>query len=480
MEQIPKDQTIAMRQQLIGPSCQLFFKQDPLKIVRAKAQYMYDEKGIAYLDCINNVAHVGHCHPDVVQAGSDQMALLNTNNRFLHDNIVLCAERIVNTLPDNLEVCFFVNSGSEANDLALRLAQIHTGNKDVITLEHAYHGHLTSLIDISHYKFNLPGGVGQKKHVHLAHCPDTYRGRYRDNEYSVEEIGTLYAEEVRNLCDFATAQSGGVSAFIAESLLSCGGQVIPPKNYFKQVYEHIRNAGGICIADEVQVGFGRTGKHWWAFQDYNVKPDIVTMGKPMGNGHPIACLVTTKEIAESFFNTGVEYFNTYGGNPVSCAIANAVFDTIERENLREKAIIVGEYLLDCCQVLAKKHKYIGDVRGVGLFVGIDLVEDQETRKANKECAQTVVQRMRESNILVSADGPECNVIKLKPPMVFTKENVDEVVAILDRVLVEVRQRDKLEAKIKSLQNLVPSIIEEHSSKGQRPIRPTYKENIKSI
>ncbi|KAH1021438.1 hypothetical protein HUJ04_010954 [Dendroctonus ponderosae] len=480
MEQLPKEETIALREKLIGPSCQLFFRKDPLKIVRGKAQYLYDEKSNAYLDCINNVAHVGHCHPAVVQAGCDQMAVLNTNNRFLHDNIVVCAQKIVSTLPNKLEVCFFVNSGSEANDLALRLAQIHTGHRDVITLEHAYHGHLTSLIDISHYKFNLPGGVGQKKHVHLAACPDSYRGRYRDNEYSMDEIGTMYADEVGDLCEKSTQNEGGVSAFIAESLLSCGGQVIPPKNYFSRVYEHVRRAGGVCIADEVQVGFGRIGKHWWAFQNYNVQPDIVTMGKPMGNGHPVACVVTTREIADSFFNTGVEYFNTYGGNPVSCAIANAVFDTIENDNLMEQALIVGEYLLDSCQTLAKKHKQIGDVRGVGLFVGIDLVDDRDTRKANKECAQIVVQRMREERILVSADGPECNVIKFKPPMVFTKENVDEVVAMLDRVLTEVKHKERLDAKIKSLQNLVPAIIEEHSNKGQRPVRPIYKENIKSI
>ncbi|KAL1492144.1 hypothetical protein ABEB36_012632 [Hypothenemus hampei] len=480
MEQISKTETIALRKKLIGPSCQLFFRDDPLKIVRAKGQYMYDEQDTAYLDCINNVAHVGHCHPEVVNAGCNQMAVLNTNNRFLHDEIILCAQKIIDTMPDNLEVCFFVNSGSEANDLALRLAQIHTGNKDVITLEHAYHGHLTSLIDISHYKFNLPGGVGRKPHVHLASCPDSYRGRYRDNEYSLEEIGTLYAEEVKELCAFATSDGAGVSAYIAESLLSCGGQVIPPKNYFSQVYEHVRNAGGVCIADEVQVGFGRVGSHWWAFQDYDVKPDIVTMGKPMGNGHPVACVVTTRAIADSFFHTGVEYFNTYGGNPVSCAIANAVFNTIEKEHLREQASAVGKYLFERCQMLAKRHNYIGDVRGMGLFVGIDLVKDRETREANKECAQIVVQRMREEHILVSADGPECNVIKFKPPMVFTKDNVDTVINTLDQVLLEVRQRDRLEAKIKSRQNLVPSIIAEHASKAQRPVRAVYQDNVKSI
>ncbi|CAG9864279.1 unnamed protein product [Phyllotreta striolata] len=438
-----KEESIDLREKLIGESCQLFFRKNPLKIVRAQGQYMYDEKNDAYLDCINNVAHVGHCHPAVVKAGCDQMSLLNTNNRFLHDNILLCARKILNTLPENLSVCYFVNSGSEANDLALRLAQIHTGNKDVIALEHAYHGHLTSLIDISHYKFDLPGGVGQKEHVHVAPIPDTYRGKHRDSDHPSDRLGHLYAEEVKYLCDKIRETGKGVCAFIAESLVSCGGQVIPPRGYFNEVYDTVRSSGGVCIADEVQVGFGRIGKHWWAFQQYDVYPDIVTMGKPMGNGHPVACVVTTKEISDSFSKTGVEYFNTYGGNPVSCAIANAVFDTIEAENLRENAVVVGEYLLDNCQMLAKKHKAIGDVRGVGLFVGIDLVADRESREPDGRCAEFVHRRMREEHVLITIDGPHCNIIKFKPPMVFTKENVDAVVSTLDRVLKEYRETSEL-------------------------------------
>ncbi|XP_074025701.1 alanine--glyoxylate aminotransferase 2-like isoform X1 [Leptinotarsa decemlineata] len=479
MQQISKNETIALREKHIGKSCQLFFRQDPLKIVRAKGQYMYDERGDAFLDCINNVAHVGHCHPEVVRAGCEQMSILNTNNRFLHDNIVLCAKRIISTMPDELSVCFFVNSGSEANDLALRLAQIHTGNKDVIALEHAYHGHLTSLIDISHYKFNLPGGVGQKEHVHVASLPDSYRGKYRDSEYQKEEIGQLYADEVRDICTKIQEDGNGVCAFIAESMVSCGGQVIPPKNYFGEVYNHVRSAGGVCIADEVQVGFGRIGKHWWAFQQFDVLPDIVTMGKPMGNGHPVACVVTTQEIADSFMKTGVEYFNTYGGNPVSCAIANAVFDTIEKENLRENAVVVGEYLQDNCQMLAKKHKCIGDVRGVGLFVGIDVVQDRETRIPDTECAKFILQRMREEHILISLDGPHCNIIKMKPPMVFTKENVDEVVSTLDRLFKEYRH--KMEAFILSTPRSQTSNGEIKSMKEHRPIKPIFqKSKIKSI
>ncbi|RZB40958.1 alanine--glyoxylate aminotransferase 2-like, partial [Asbolus verrucosus] len=299
MESLSKKETMALREKHIGKSCQLFFREDPLKITRAKAQYMYDERGDAYLDCINNVAHVGHCHPAVVQAGCQQMSVLNTNNRFLHDNIVLCARRIISTMPDKLSVCYFVNSGSEANDLALRLAQIHTGNKDMITLEHAYHGHLTSLIDISHYKFNLPGGPPQKDHVHVASCPDIYGGKYRDCDHTKEELSKLYSNEIKNICAKVKEEKGeGICAFIAESLLSCGGQVIPPESYLKDVYDDVRAAGGVCIADEVQVGFGRLGKQWWGFQLHDVVPDIVTMGKPMGNGHPVAAVVTTEEIAD--------------------------------------------------------------------------------------------------------------------------------------------------------------------------------------
>jgi len=474
MEQMSKNDTISLREKHIGHSCQLFFRKDPLKIVRGQGQYLYDERNNAYLDCMNNVAHVGHCHPDVVKAGCDQMAILNTNNRFLHDNIVVCAQRLVSTMPEELSVCYFVNSGSEANDLALRLSQIHTGNKDIVTLEHAYHGHLTSLIDISHYKFNLPGGVGQKEHVHLAPSPDTYRGRYRDTEYPVEDLGHIYAEDVRDICQRLQARGKGVCAYIAESMLSCGGQIIPPQGYLKEVYENIRAAGGVCIADEVQVGFGRVGKYWWSFQMQGVVPDIVTVGKPMGNGHPVAAVITTKAIADSFSKTGVEYFNTYGGNPVSCAIANAVFDVIMRENLRENALVVGEYLLDCCQILAKKHKIIGDVRGVGLFVGIELVKDRETREPAKEIASYVTSRLREEHILMSTDGPDSNVLKLKPPMVFTRENVDEVIHTLDRIFKEVKEN--AEAPKMATRTRTDSC-----SKEARAMQPASKEAIiKSI
>ncbi|KAI4460257.1 ethanolamine-phosphate phospho-lyase [Holotrichia oblita] len=481
MEQLNKSETIALRREYIGQSCQLFFRKDPIKIVRAQGQYMYDERGNAYLDCINNVCHVGHCHPDVVKAACDQIATLNTNNRFLHDNIVLCAERILSTMPAELSVCYFVNSGSEANDLAIRLAQIHTGNKDIITLEHAYHGHLTSLIDISHYKFNLPGGVGQKDYVHLASCPDTYRGKFQTTDYKSEDLGHLYADEIKEICDQVQEEGKGICAYIAESMLSCGGQIIPPPNYFREVYQHVRKAGGVCIADEVQVGFGRVGKFWWGFQlqGEDVIPDIVTMGKPMGNGHPVAAVITTKAISESFRKTGVEYFNTYGGNPVSCAVANAVFDTIIKDKLRENALVVGEYLLDNCHVLARKHSIIGDVRGVGLFVGIELVLDKELKIPATEIASYVISRMKDEHILLSTDGPDCNVIKLKPPMVFTKDNVDTFITLFDRILKEAREHQDLTSTIIKSVNK-DTILTDLSNKDARTFKKSTEQKIKSI
>ncbi|XP_026321834.1 alanine--glyoxylate aminotransferase 2-like [Hyposmocoma kahamanoa] len=438
LQSMPKSETIKLREKHVGSACQLFFKSAPLKIVRGVAQFMYDETGERYLDCINNVAHVGHCHPHVVEAGRNQMSLISTNNRYLHDALVVLAERLVKTLPEPLSVCFFVNSGSEANDLALRLARVHTKNKDVITLDHAYHGHLTSMIDVSPYKFNLPGGPDKPEWVHVAPVPDVYRGKYiyPNDGQSEEELGQKYADEVGKICEQLKKEKRRVCAFIAESLQSCGGQIIPPNGYMKRVFEHVREADGVCIADEVQVGFGRVGTHMWAFETQDVVPDIVTMGKPMGNGHPVAAVITTPEIAKSFADTGVEYFNTYGGNPVSCAIANAVLDVIEEERLMERAQRVGNHLINRCEALKHKHRLIGDVRGRGLFVGVELVTDRETRTPATAEAKHIVNRMREEKILISRDGPDSNVLKFKPPMVFSTQDADRLVDTLDRMLAE--------------------------------------------
>ncbi|XP_018374410.1 PREDICTED: alanine--glyoxylate aminotransferase 2-like isoform X2 [Trachymyrmex cornetzi] len=312
-------------------------------------------------------------------------------------------------------------------------------HKDLVAVFSAYHGHLTTIIDISPYKFNKPNGTGKKDWVHVAPCPDVYRGKYRAIDYIDEDLGVKYAEDVKQICKDIKAQGRGVCAYIAESLMSVGGQILPPPNYFQNVYRHVREAGGICIADEVQVGFGRVGTHMWAFQLYgeDVVPDIVTLGKPMGNGHPVAAVITTPEIARSFYNTGIEYFNTYGGNPVSCAMTNAVMEVIEREGLQENALKVGNHLLAELKKLAMRRKIIGDVRGAGLFVGIELVRDRIKRIPATAEAKHVVSRMKEKKILISSDGPDDNVLKLKPPMVFTLENVNHFVSVLDEVLEEV-------------------------------------------
>ncbi|KAM3590349.1 uncharacterized protein V6R79_007934 [Siganus canaliculatus] len=437
-EKLDKKKTLDLRKKHVGPSCKIFFSHDPIKIIQAKGQYMYDENGQRYLDCINNVAHVGHCHPDVVKAGAKQMEVLNTNSRFLHDNLVLYAERLQATLPDKLSVCYFVNSGSEANDLALRLARQYTGHNDIITLDNAYHGHVTSLIDISPYKFHQLSDAPQNQFVHVAPSPDVYRGKYRADHH---DPATAYADEVKDMIDGVHEKGGKIAAFIAESLQSCGGQVIPPAGYFQQVAKHVRQAGGVFIADEVQVGFGRVGTHFWAFQlqGEDFVPDIVTMGKPIGNGHPMSCVVTTREVAEAFMLSGMEYFNTFGGNPVSCAIGLAVLDVIEKEDLQGNALRVGRYLTNLLEEQKEKHPLVGDIRGRGLFVGLELVKDRLKLTPATAEAQEVIYKLKQDHILLSADGPHRNVLKFKPPMCFTTEDADLVVGKIDHILTELER-----------------------------------------
>jgi 4-aminobutyrate aminotransferase-like enzyme len=393
-------------------------------------QYLYDENGRAFLDAVNNVPHVGHSHPQVVRAAQRQMAVLNTNTRYLHDYLVEYAQRICDTLPDPLSVCFFVCTGSEANELALRLARTRTGHRETIVVDGAYHGNTTSLIDISPYKFDGPGGAGVPGHVRKVPMPDTYRGLYRTDH---PNPGKAYADHVRQAIRELQDGGGNVGAFICESLLGCGGQIILPEGYLKEAYHHVREAGGVCLADEVQVGFGRVGTHFWGFETQGVVPDIITLGKPMGNGHPVAAVVTTPEIAGSFAN-GMEYFNTYGGNPVSCAAGMAVLDVLEAEKLQENALRVGARLIAGLEKLKGKYSLVGDVRGLGLFIGVELVTDRETLVPAAEHASYVIERMRERGILISTDGPLCNVLKIKPPLVFTEANADRFVSTLESVL----------------------------------------------
>jgi 4-aminobutyrate aminotransferase-like enzyme/Ser/Thr protein kinase RdoA (MazF antagonist) len=428
------DDIIMERELIIGRSLSISYRR-PLKIVRGAMQYLYDDNGRAYLDAVNNVPHVGHCHPRVVRAAQRQMALLNTNTRYLHDMLVEYAKRLCSTMPDPLGVCFFVCTGSEANELAIRLAKAHTKNTDFVVVEGAYHGNTGSLIDLSSYKFDGPGGKGPPSHVHKVIMPDVYRGIHKSDH---PNPGIAYAEHVREAVTQLHTKKRSVCAFFCESLPGCGGQIVLPDRYLQEAYRHIRDAGGVCVADEVQVGFGRVGSHFWGFQTQDVVPDIVTLGKPMGNGHPVAAVVTTPEIAASFDN-GMEYFNTYGGNPVSCAVGLAVLEVIRDENLQENARRVGTRLKAGLANLMHKHPLIGDVRGLGLFIGVELVTDRHTLTPAAAHASYIVERMKDLGILISTDGPLHNVLKIKPPLVFSEANADLLVSMLDRILEEFRQ-----------------------------------------
>ena len=409
------------RQQHLSPNLSLAYR-PPLHIVRGHMQYLYDADGREYIDAVNNVAHVGHCHPRVVEAGQRQMAVLNTNTRYLHSLIVTYAEQLSATLPAPLRVCFFVNSGSEASELALRLARTHTGSRALVVIDGAYHGNSSELVRISPYKYDGPGGAGQPPFVRKVATPDIYRG-WNGNA------------GVREAIDDLSRTGCTRPSFIAESLLGSCGQFVLPDGFLQEAYACTRAAGGVCIADEVQVGFGRVGTHFWGFETQGVIPDIVIMGKPIGNGHPIGAVVTTPEIAASF-NNGMEYFSTFGGNPVSCAIGLAVLDVIRDEGLQARAMRVGEGLHLGLRELASRHQLIGDVRGLGLFIGVEFVRNRQTLAPAPEETAYVCNRLAELGILVSVDGPLRNVLKIKPPLVFSAGNTTTFVQALDHILVE--------------------------------------------
>ncbi len=413
---------LARRRERIAPSLSVSYRA-PLYIHRGYMAHLYDENGQPFLDTVNNVAHVGHAHPRVAEAVARRLRVLNTNTRYLYDELSRYAERLAARLPDPLSVCFFVNSGSEANDLALRIAHAHTGFRDVAAIEHAYHGHLSSLIAVSSYKFDGKGGEGRPAHVHMVPTPDPYR-----HSGSADDHVTLLRRTL-------AAAPAGVAAFMAESTMGCAGQVFFPDGYLRKAFDAAREAGAVCIADEVQTGFGRMGETFWAFELQGAIPDIVTMGKPIGNGYPLGAVVTTPELARSF-DTGMDYFNTFGGSPASCAAGLAVLDVIDEEGLMQHALEKGSRFLDGLTALAGMHEIVGDVRGHGLFLGVELVANRTSKEPAGEAASYAVERMRESGILASVDGAYCNVLKIKPPMVIETSGVDRYVETLDRILHE--------------------------------------------
>lgn len=422
-----KDGIVKDREAYLGKGMSLQYTH-PLHIVRGHGAYLIDPMGRQYLDTVNNVAHVGHEHPAVVKAGQEQMALLNTNTRYLHPNITQLAKQIVATMPEQLQVVHFVNSGSEANELALRMVKSVTGSEEIIASQVGYHGNTNACVNVSSYKFDGKGGSGAPETTTIFPLPDAFRGKYTGKDAAVK-----YAAEVQQCVTAVHNKGQKLGGLILESILSCGGQIELPEGFLPHAYKLIREAGGLCIADEVQTGCGRMGKTFWGFQLHDVVPDIVTIGKPLGNGHPIAAVVCTQDVAKKFAN-GMEYFNTFGGNPVSCAIGSAVLKVVNDEDLQENAKEVGEFLKTKLVQLAEQYPIVAQVRGQGLFLGIELCDAHKKPLAHQ--ASYMVNRMKDFKILMSIDGPDHNVIKIKPPMVFSIQNAQRLLTYLAIVLGE--------------------------------------------
>lgn len=433
---VEKDRVLASRVAHFSTNLTLSYA-DPIMLLRGWKHHLFDEWGRPYLDAYNNVPHVGHAHPRIQAVAADQLRRMNSNTRYLHPAQTAFAEKLLSKLPDPLTVCFFVNSGTEANELALRLARAQTGGKDMITPDHGYHGNTTGAIDISAYKFNARGGVGPSDWVHLIDVADDYRGRFRREDPKRAE---KYARLVDDALDSIAARGGRLAGFIAETFPSVGGQIIPPKGYLPAVYARIRSAGGICIADEVQTGLGRLGEYYFGFEQQEVTPDIVVLGKPIGNGHPLGVVVTTREIADNFAK-GPEYFSTFGGSNLSCRIGKEVLDIVDDEHLMENARRMGEILRDGLRALQEKFAVIGDIRGHGLFVGVDLVQDRDSRVEHTEAATYLKNRLREHRILIGSEGPRDNILKIRPPLTIGADDIDMILHVMEEVLTEIEALD---------------------------------------
>ncbi len=422
------EEVLRLRREFLNPGIFLYYKK-PLMLVEGKGQYLFDETGRRYLDALGGIVtvSVGHCHPDVVEAARRQNQLLqHSTTIYLHPTIAEYAEKLAAKMPGNLKVCYFVNSGSEANDLALLMARAYTGNYDVIALRNSYHGGNASGMGLTAHctwKYNVPHSFG----VHHALAPDPYRGAWGRED---KNAGRNYAADVKSLIDHAS--SGQIAGFIAESIQGVGGCVVFPDDYLRHAYEHVRAAGGVCIADEVQTGFGRTGTHFWGFETQSVVPDIVTMAKGIGNGAPLAAVVTTAKIAATLAQR--THFNTFGGNPVVCAQGKAVLEVIASENLQENALNIGDQIATDLNRLKEKHDIIGDVRGRGLLLGIELVKDRTTKEpAKAECAE-VLEISREMGLLLGKGGLSGQTIRFSPPMCLHAQDAHFLLDVLDEAL----------------------------------------------
>ena len=426
----PKAQVAEGRAQHFGGNLSVTYA-DPVMLLRGWRHHMFDEWGRAYLDAYNNVPHVGHANPRIQAVAAEQLRRINTNTRYLHPAQTAFAQKILSKLPDSFEVCYFVNSGSEANELALRLARAHTGARGIVTPDHGYHGNTTGAVDISAYKFAKPGGSGKPDWVELVEVADDYRGAFRrDDPTRAEKFAALVDPAIAAL----KAGKHGLAGFIAETFPSVGGQIIPPQGYLKAVYAKIRAAGGVCIADEVQTGLGRLGRYYFGFEQQDALPDMVVLGKPIGNGHPIGAVITTREIAQSFDN-GIEFFSTFGGSTLSCRIGKEVLDIVDDEGLQDNAEAMGARLMVQLRTLEARHACVGDVRGMGLFLGVELIE-VDGSESPAICAY-VKNRMRDHRILIGSEGPKDNILKIRPPLTIEADDVDMITETLDKVLGEV-------------------------------------------
>ncbi|HEY0295938.1 MAG TPA: aspartate aminotransferase family protein [Bordetella sp.] len=413
---------IARRQRVLGPAYRLFYDK-PLHIVRGEGVWLYGADGQRYLDAYNNVASVGHSHPRVVAAIAEQAAVLNTHTRYLHDGVLDYAERLLATLPEPLSQVIFTCTGSEANDLALRVARSCTGASGVIVTQLAYHGVTASVAAVSP---SLGKSVPLGLETRTVAAPDTYR-------LDPATLGAWFAAQVQSAIDDMLRHGIRPAALLVDTIFSSDGVYADPAGFLAPAVEAIRAAGGLFIADEVQAGFARTGSRMWGFQRHGLVPDIVTMGKPMGNGHPIAAMVARPDVLERFGRES-RYFNTFGGNPVSCAAAAATLSVIQDEGLQANAARTGQYLREGFRQLAQRHERIGDVRGDGLFIGVELVQDRASKAPAKEAMHGFVNRMREERILLSATGLHGNVLKLRPQLPFGREHADILLAAADKVL----------------------------------------------
>lgn len=422
-------EVIAVRDQRLARSQRAYYKRPP-NLVRSRGVWFYDDDALGYLDVINNVSHVGHAEPRVVAAAKRQLSRLNTNSRFMYEGIASYASRIVETLPHPLEVVFFVCSGSEANDLALRISRQITGREDVAVIDGAYHGNTTAVMGISPNRYKGPGGRGAPPTTHEVETPDRYRGSYG---YADPDAGLKYAADAAALFERLALEGRAPAAFFAEALMGTAGNIVLPPGYLKATFASARAVGALCISDEVQVGVGRFGTHFWGFEAHGVIPDIVTMGKPLGNGHPISALVTTREIADAF-DDGVKYFNTFAGSPVSCAIGTAVLDIVQSDELQAHALEVGSYLFAGLAALRERQPMIGEVRGHGLYMGVELIADPVTRRPATAEAKEVCEVLKDNGVINYPTGIHDNVLKIKPPMVFGKEHADIFVSALEVAL----------------------------------------------